>query len=76
MKAAVFELLEMVKEDGHESSNILGSLFRGALVEYALEISEGIKKKYDAYHIFAMISIRETNTDRLVDEKYVRICVP
>ena len=43
MEAAVFELLEMVEEDGHKSSNILGSLFRGTLVEYALEISEGRK---------------------------------
>jgi hypothetical protein len=70
MESTSLKLAKMFEEDSDKGSNVLCSFFSSALVENtpgSMPVMPISNK--DTYHSLPMVSIREANTNWLVDKK-------
>ena len=73
MEGSPFERAEVFKEDRNKCRNVLSSFFRCTLRDinkcsWSVRYTQTLTKELDAYDNFAMIGIRETGADGLVNE--------
>lgn len=77
MESPALERAKVLEEDGNEGCDILGSFFSCALrgVRSSRYITRTLSRGC-TYDGFTMISVGESNADRLVDEEDVGLFVP
>jgi hypothetical protein len=75
MECTPFERGKVLKENCNERSNILGCFLGGALWTKLRNVGKEAHEDI-TYNSLAILGVREANTNRLVNKKYIGVAVP